>query len=77
MTHLGSGVCIAAVETMLICVGRGEQSSFLPRPSQRRIATRSSVNAADSSYAAAKMCPDGLFQPPSRVSASPITMPFS
>jgi tripartite-type tricarboxylate transporter receptor subunit TctC len=43
MTHLGSGVCIAAVETMLICVGRGEQSSFLPRPSQRRIATRSSV----------------------------------
>jgi hypothetical protein len=23
MTHLGSGVCIAAVEMMLICVGRG------------------------------------------------------
>ena len=49
LTHLGSGVCIAAVEMMLICMGRGEQSSFLPRPSQSRIATRSSVNATDRS----------------------------
>jgi hypothetical protein len=31
MTHLGNGVCIAAIEMMLICAGREEQSSFLVR----------------------------------------------
>jgi hypothetical protein len=34
--------------------GRAESNPFLPRPSQSRIAARSSVSAADRSYSAAK-----------------------
>jgi hypothetical protein len=37
MTHLGSGVCIAAVEMMSICVGRGLDPDQIEAPHEYAI----------------------------------------
>jgi tRNA U34 5-carboxymethylaminomethyl modifying GTPase MnmE/TrmE len=49
LTHLGSGVCIAAVEMMLICVETGSNPRFYPRPSRSRIReeNKTMANSAD------------------------------
>jgi hypothetical protein len=54
LTHLGSGVCVAAVEMMVTCV-RGRRAILVHPPPQRRIATRSSVITADRSYSVAEI----------------------
>jgi len=60
MTHLGSGLCIAAAEMMMIFVRQRGAMLISNATSQDQIGSRSSVSAADMPYAAARYNDDSV-----------------